>query len=65
MALGRVITYHRLASRTGDLYIAVAGDRNVWEADEKQFDLSKLRLAGESLCRLRYDLRSLYSLWSC
>jgi len=48
MALGRVITYHKVGeSFIGDLYIGGSLETgNVWEADEKQFDLSKLRLAG-------------------
>jgi NTE family protein len=48
MLLGKMITYHKVGeSFIGDLYIGGSLETgNVWEADEKQFDLSKLRLAG-------------------
>jgi NTE family protein len=48
MALGKLITYHKVGeSFIGDLYFGGSIESgNVWEADEKQFDLSKLRLAG-------------------
>lgn len=48
MLLARMITYHKVGeSFIGDLYIGGSLETgNVWEADEKQFDLGKLRLAG-------------------
>jgi NTE family protein len=48
MALGRLITYHRVGSSfIGDLYAGASLESgNVWTEDEKQFDLSNLRLAG-------------------
>jgi NTE family protein len=48
MALGRVITYHKVGeSFIGDLYLGGSLESgNVWEKDEKQFDLGNLRLAG-------------------
>ena len=48
MALGRVITYHKVGtSFIGDLYLGGSLESgNVWGENEKQFDLSNLRLAG-------------------
>jgi NTE family protein len=48
MALGRVITYHKIGqSFIGDIYVGGSLESgNVWGENEKQFDLSKLRLAG-------------------
>jgi NTE family protein len=48
MALGRILTYHKVGeSFIGDLYVGGSLETgNVWEKDEKQFDLSKLRVAG-------------------
>jgi len=48
MALGRLITYHRVGSSfIGDLYFGGSLESgNVWTKDEKTFDLSNLRLAG-------------------
>jgi NTE family protein len=48
MAVARVISYHKVGeSFIGDLYFGGSIESgNVWKADEKQFDLSKLRLAG-------------------
>jgi len=48
MALGKIITYHKVGeSFIGDLYVGGSLETgNVWEAEEKQFDLNKLRLAG-------------------
>ena len=48
MALGKIITYHKAGeSFIGDFYIGGSIESgNVWEAHEKQFDLSKLRVAG-------------------
>jgi len=48
MAFGRLITYHRVGSSfIGDLYVGGSLESgNVWTEDEKQFDLSNLRLAG-------------------
>ena len=47
MALGRLITYHRMGtSFIGDLYLGGSIESgNVWNDDDK-FNLSKLRLAG-------------------
>jgi NTE family protein len=48
MLLGRIITYHKVGeSFIGDLYFGGSLESgNVWEVEEKQFDLDKLRLAG-------------------
>jgi len=48
MVLGKVITYHKVGtSFIGDLYLGGSLESgNVWGQNEKQFDLSKLRLAG-------------------
>jgi NTE family protein len=48
MLLGKIITYHKVGeSFIGDLYFGGSLETgNVWEADEKQFDLGKMRLAG-------------------
>ncbi len=48
MAIGKVISYHKIGeSFIGDLYFGGSLETgNVWRAEEKQFDLSKLRLAG-------------------
>lgn len=48
IAIGRVITYHKVGtSFIGDLYLGGSLESgNVWGENEKQFDLSKLRLAG-------------------
>ncbi len=48
MAVGKIITYHKVGeSFIGDLYLGGSLESgNVWEADEKQFDLGNLRLAG-------------------
>ena len=48
MALGKIITYHKVGeSFIGDIYLGGSIESgNVWKEDEKQFDLSKLRLAG-------------------
>ncbi len=48
MALARLITYHKVGqSFIGDLYLGGSLESgNVWGANEKQFDLSRLRLAG-------------------
>jgi NTE family protein len=48
MALARILTYHKVGeSFIGDLYVGGSLETgNVWEKDEKQFDLSKLRVAG-------------------
>ena len=48
MALARIITYHKVGeSFIGDLYVGGSLETgNVWTAEEKQFDLSNLRLAG-------------------
>ncbi|SPQ01466.1 Periplasmic esterase RssA [Candidatus Sulfobium mesophilum] len=48
MALARLITYHKMGSSfIGDLYLGGSLESgNVWGENEKQFDLSKLRLAG-------------------
>jgi NTE family protein len=48
MAIGRLITYHKVGSSfIGDLYFGGSLESgNVWTEDEKNFDLSDLRLAG-------------------
>ena len=48
MALAKLFAYHRVGeSFIGDLYVGGSIESgNVWKADEKQFDLSRLRLAG-------------------
>ena len=48
MALGRLITYHKVGSSfIGDLYFGGSLESgNVWTEDEKNFDLTDLRLAG-------------------
>ena len=48
MALGKLITYHKVGSSfIGDLYFGGSIESgNVWTEDEKKFDLSNLRLAG-------------------
>lgn len=48
MALGRVITYRKVGtSFIGDLYLGGSLESgNVWGGNEKQFDLTNLRLAG-------------------
>jgi NTE family protein len=48
MAIGKIITYHKVGeSFIGDLYVGGSIESgNVWESHEKQFDMSKLRLAG-------------------
>jgi NTE family protein len=48
MALGRVITYRKVGqSFIGDFYLGGSLESgNVWGENEKQFDFSKLRLAG-------------------
>ena len=48
MAIGKVITYHKVGeSFIGDLYVGASLETgNVWKTEEKQFDLTKLRLAG-------------------
>jgi len=48
MAVGKIITYHKVGeSFIGDLYFGGSLETgNVWEKDEKKFDLSNLRLAG-------------------
>ena len=48
MALGRLITYHKVGSSfIGDLYFGGSLESgNVWAEDEKKFDLGNLRLAG-------------------
>jgi len=48
MAIGKIITYHKVGeSFIGDLYVGASLESgNVWRTEEKQFDLSKLRLAG-------------------
>ena len=48
MALARLITYHKVGSSfIGDLYFGGSLESgNVWTKDEKTFDLSNLRLAG-------------------
>jgi NTE family protein len=55
MAVGKVITYHKVGeSFIGDLYVGGSLESgNVWKADEKQFDLGNLRLAGSVF--LGYD----------
>jgi len=48
MAIGKLITYHKVGSSfIGDLYFGGSLESgNVWTRDEKQFDLSNLRLGG-------------------
>ena len=48
MAVGRLITYHKVGSSfIGDLYFGGSLESgNVWKENEKEFDLSNLRLAG-------------------
>ena len=48
MLLGRLITYHKMGeSFIGDLYLGGSLESgNAWGKDEKQFDLSRLLLAG-------------------
>ncbi len=48
MAIGKLITYHRVGSSfIGDLYFGGSLESgNVWMEDEKNFDLTNLRLAG-------------------
>ena len=48
MAIGKLITYHKVGSSfIGDLYFGGSIESgNVWTKEEKQFDLSNLRLAG-------------------
>jgi NTE family protein len=48
VALGKLITYHKVGeSFIGDIYFGGSLESgNVWKADEKQFDLGKLRVAG-------------------
>jgi NTE family protein len=48
MALGKLITYHKVGSSfIGDLYFGGSIESgNVWMENEKNFDLSNLRLAG-------------------
>jgi NTE family protein len=48
MAFGRLITYHKVGSSfIGDLYFGASLESgNVWRENEKDFDLSSLRLAG-------------------
>jgi len=48
VAFGKLITYHKVGSSfIGDLYLGGSIESgNVWTEDEKQFDLSNLRLAG-------------------
>ncbi len=48
MAIGRLITYHKVGSSfIGDLYFGGSLESgNVWTEEEKNFDLTDLRLAG-------------------
>jgi NTE family protein len=48
MAIGKLITYHKVGSSfIGDLYFGGSLESgNVWQANEKNFDLSNLRLSG-------------------
>ena len=48
VAIGRLITYHKVGSSfIGDLYFGGSLESgNVWTEDEKNFDLTDLRLAG-------------------
>jgi NTE family protein len=48
MAIGRLIAYHKVGSSfIGDLYAGGSLESgNVWTKDEKNFDLTNLRLAG-------------------
>ena len=48
MAIGKLITYHKVGSSfIGDLYFGGSLESgNVWKENEKNFDLSSLRLAG-------------------
>jgi NTE family protein len=48
MAMGRLISYHKVGSSfIGDLYFGGSLESgNVWKENEKDFDLSSLRLAG-------------------
>jgi NTE family protein len=48
MAVAKLISYHKVGeSFIGDLYVGGSLESgNVWEAQEKQFDLGRLRLAG-------------------
>jgi NTE family protein len=48
MAIGKFITYHKVGSSfIGDLYLGgTLESGNVWQKDEKKFDLENLRLAG-------------------
>jgi NTE family protein len=48
MAIGKLVTYHKIGSSfIGDLYFGGSVESgNVWQKEEKNFDLENLRLAG-------------------
>jgi len=48
MAIGKLITYHKVGSSfIGDVYFGgTLESGNIWQKDEKKFDIDNLRLAG-------------------
>jgi len=48
MAIGKLITYHKVGSSfIGDVYFGgTIESGNIWQKDEKKFDIDNLRLAG-------------------
>jgi len=48
MAIGKLITYHKVGSSfIGDVYFGgTLESGNIWQKDEKKFDIENLRLAG-------------------
>lgn len=65
IALARVITYHKVGSSfIGDLYLGGSIESgNVWGENEKQFDLSRLRLAGSVFIGYDTIIGPLYIAW--